>query len=113
GGGAWVMCLLAERVCNFDARFPRLLRSRCFCRAHKASVAAHKFARASRAQLTLLQHRHATRAFRLDRAAARKIALALSSVRLLQQFSPQHADIGKIAITFPEVEAVTNHKFVF
>ena len=38
---------------------------------------------------------------------------ALSFARLLQQFSSQHANIGQIAITLPEIEPVTDYKFVF
>src|SRR4030095_9719549 len=100
-------------VGNFDQQIPRLHRSGYSCHAGEAWVAAHKLAQASRGSLNLLQPQYPTREFRRDRAAARKIALAPSSVRLVQQFSSQHADIGQIAITSPEIESVTDYKFVF
>src|SRR5207249_7015417 len=52
--------------------------------------------------------------FQPNRAIAHKNELARSSRSMWwrNQFLPQHADVGKVAITFHEIEPVTDHKFV-
>src|SRR5438552_2834269 len=104
---------LPVSTCNSDSQIPRLHQSKCFCHAGEASVVARKLEPASPRQLPLPQDRCPFHGVRLDRAIAHKTALLLSSVWLLQQFSSQHANIGQIAVTFPEIEPVADYKFVF